>query len=48
VTVSALATGEVRRYRNGLWFEVARLDAEEAWLAAHLAALDRVLGGAPP
>jgi hypothetical protein len=48
VTVSALATGEVRRYRNGLWFEVTRLDAEEAWLAAHVEALDRLLGAPRP
>jgi hypothetical protein len=43
-TVAVLETAEVRRYRNTLWFELSRMDAERAYLASHLAALDALLG----
>lgn len=42
--IEAITTAEVRRYRNTLWFELARMDAERAYLEAHTAELDRVLG----
>jgi predicted nucleic acid-binding Zn-ribbon protein len=43
-TLERLQTGEVRRYRDSLWFELARLGAEQAYLEAHVEALGRFMG----
>ncbi len=43
--VKALPTAQVRRFRDTLWFDVARLRAEEAYLESHVAELGKLLGG---
>ncbi|MDC0707030.1 hypothetical protein POL68_00960 [Stigmatella sp. ncwal1] len=46
--VQALETVKVRRFRDYLVLEVARLRAEQAWLQAHLNALEAFLGSPSP
>lgn len=43
-SLERLQTYEVRRYRDTLWFEMARLGAEQSYLRAHLEAIDGFLG----
>ena len=42
--VEALQTSQVRRFRDTLWFELAQLRAEAAYLEAHVASLAAMLG----
>jgi hypothetical protein len=46
--VEQMQTEQVRRYRDALWFELARLEAEEVYLKAHVSALDGLLGEEQP
>ncbi|MCI0668863.1 MAG: hypothetical protein L0Y64_00215, partial [Myxococcaceae bacterium] len=41
--VEELETRHVRRYRDSVWFELARLEAEGAYLKAHLGAMEGLL-----
>jgi len=46
--LQAMETAKVRRYRDYLVLELARLRAEQAWLKAHVAELGRFLGEERP
>jgi hypothetical protein len=46
--VSSMETSMVRKYSQFLFFELAKLRAEKAYLEGHLAELDKVLGKAAP
>jgi hypothetical protein len=43
-TLAGLAGDKARRFRDYLWLEATRVEAEEAYLAAHVAALQAALG----
>ena len=42
--VQGLGTSRVRRYESFLFFELARLRGEQAYLQTHLEEIDRILG----
>lgn len=46
--IESLQTSQVRRYRDYLMLELARLRAEQAYLTAHVAGLDTFLGAERP
>ncbi|PTL76927.1 hypothetical protein [Vitiosangium sp. GDMCC 1.1324] len=46
--IQAMETVKVRRYRDYLMLELARLRAEQAWLKAHVAEVGRFLGEEQP
>ncbi len=46
--LQAMETGKVRRYRDYLMLELARLRAEQAWLRTHVTELARFLGEQHP
>ena len=44
--LARVAGEDTRRYRQTVWFETSRPAADQAYLAAHLASLHEVIGGA--
>jgi len=46
--VKSLGTSRVRRYESFLFFELVRLQAEQAYLRSHLEEIDRILGTVQP
>lgn len=46
--IRAIDTRRTRRYEGFLFFELARLEGEQAWLEAHLQEIDRILGSVDP
>jgi hypothetical protein len=46
-SIESIAGDRIRRFRDYLWLEVARIEAEQAYLEAHVATLEAALGARP-